>query len=418
MPPRPLFPLFAALLAVSVAAPPAPADSPYATEVVSASFETNRKLNSWRHPSAVLGPPARMVPASSYSGAGPVSPANPASATNDIVSLVNTYDDDGNEIPASITVRFDHPVLDDPATPYGLDFLVFGNALQVVTGYVYPDTDPAGTVFRTDSLIAEPGLVEVSADGVTWFAYTDGPYADDWAPTLGFVYDPDHADPALFPGNLWWGAPADPTRPPDPTLSPRSFKGLSLDRVAQLYEGSAGGTGFDISRFDLPRDAQGRKWIQYVRVTSRTTAETDAAWTEIDAFADVAPAPAYDNWRRAHFSLADRLAGAGADRLAVAPNGRTCLENAFLGLAPDASDGPAFRIAGASFAKDAVTFALPGSDSAADMLRIGVAHSLADDPADDLRVPTPLGRDASGNALYSLPLDPDAPSAFFRLYLR
>lgn len=392
--------------------------SPYACEVVAATIETDRSFNKWPHTVAALGAPSRMTPASPYSGGGPVSPANPAFTTNDVVSLVNGYNEDTEEeIPGSITVRFDHPVLDDPANPFGLDFLVFGNALQVTGDYVYPDTDPASTLFQTTSVRSEPGLVEVSADGTTWFAYTDGPYADDWAPTLGYVYDPDNADTTLFSGNRWWSVPTDATRPLDPSLTPASFKGLTLDRVAQLYEGSAGGTGFDIGVFDLPRDAQGRKWIQYVRVTSLATSDT-AEWTEIDAFADVAPAPAYDNWLREHFSVSNRVDGIGTDRLAIAPNGRTNLENAFLGLAPDAVSDLSFRIADVTFSADTATFAVPGSDSATDMLRIGVAPTLADDPADNLRIPSSLGRDASGNALYALPLDTIAPSAFFRLYLR
>ena len=390
------------------------AESPYAFEVVAATFETDRDFNKWFHADTVLGAPTRIVPASSYSPAGPVSPVNPPPATNQIVSLVHGYDEDLEvDIPGSITVRFDHPVVDDPLNPYGMDFIVFGNALQVLVGYYTATDNPETVVVKTDQIIAEPGLVEVSQNGQTWFSYTDGPYADDWPPTLGAVYDPENPDASIFDGNVWWGATTNPTRPLDPTLTAAMFKGQTLAHIVSLYEGSAGGTAFDIGGFNLPADARGRKWIQYVRVTSLTTTE-DADWTEVDAFADVSPATPYELWSRVHYGVEARLAGA-ADRDVVAPNGRTNLENAMLGLAPNESSGAAVRIDGFRMAEGRAEIAVAAPSPVFDMVRVAV--SPTPDGAGTAVLPVYEGVDGEGRQRFSVPVDSDSNAAFFKLRL-
>ncbi len=395
-------------------AAPGAAESPYAFEVVAATFETDRNFNKWFHADTVLGAPARIVPASSYSPAGPVSPVNPPPATNQIVSLVHGYDEDLEiDIPGSITVRFDHPVVDDPLNPYGMDFIVFGNALQVLVGYYTATDNPETVVVKTDQIIAEPGLVEVSQDGQTWFAYTGGPYADDWAPTLGAIYDPENPDASIFNGNAWWGAATDATRPLDPALTAARFKGQTLASIVRLYEGSAGGTAFDIGGFNLPADARGRKWIQYVRVTSLTTME-DADWTEVDAFADVSPAPPYELWSRAHYGVEARLAGA-AERDVVAPNGRTNLENAMLGLAPNEASGAAVRIAGFRLAKGRAEIAVAAPSPVFDMVRVSV--SATPDGDGTAVLPVYEGVDGEGHQRFSMPVGSDSDAAFFKLRL-
>ena len=40
-----------------------------------------------------------------------------------------------------IIVKFDHKVADDPGNPYGIDFIVFGNARFEGTGYLDANTD-------------------------------------------------------------------------------------------------------------------------------------------------------------------------------------------------------------------------------------------------------------------------------------
>lgn len=398
-------------------AEPAAATSPYACDVVAATYETDPGFNQWTNASAVLGAPSRRAAATDYGPGGPVSPANTAFGTDQVLSLVHGYDWDTDvETPGSVTVRFDHPVVDDPLNPYGLDFIVFGNALLVAGGYFDPTNDPTRTAFKTASCIAEPGLVEVSQDGLHWFAFSSGPYADTWAPTLGFQYDPAHADASLFAENQWWGAPTDATRPLDPALTAASFKGQTLAQVAQLYEGSAGGTGFDIGGFNLPRDARGRKWIQYVRVTSLTTSD-DAEWTEVDAFADVAPATSYDLWTRAHYTAAERVAGNASESVPCA-NGRSNLENAALGLAPDAVSDAALRIADFRLGEGVATFAVDGAPNAFDLVRVASSATLTTSKrAWTSRLPVYRGIDTQGRALYEVPLDSTAAAAFFKLHL-
>jgi len=174
-----------------------------------------------------------------------------------------------------LTLKFDHPVMDDPLNPCGIDFIVFGNARLVSTSG-WTNQDPNGTKV-IDAMFREPVRVSVSQDGVSWRTYADGPFADDFAPTLGRRYDPAHFDPTL-PGNQWWGPPTDPTYPLDPRLTKAFFANWSVAQVAIKYGYSAGGTGFDLAELGLP-------WIEYVRFDNPVASGMSP---EIDAVADVA----------------------------------------------------------------------------------------------------------------------------------
>lgn len=177
----------------------------------------------------------------------------------------------------SLTLKFNHPVEDDPCNPHGVDFIVFGNAFQTVGGgQPWQNGDPNST-FVSRNLFSEPAPVSVSQDGLEWFTFDVGPSADSFAPTLGRLYDPKNHDRSLGDWNEWWGAPTDPTVPLDPTWAPADLMGRTVAEAALLYGGSAGGTGFDLA-------ALGLEWIQYVRI------ENDRSFVpEIDAVADVAP---------------------------------------------------------------------------------------------------------------------------------
>jgi hypothetical protein len=183
-----------------------------------------------------------------------------------------------------LTLKFDHPVVDDPRNPCGIDLIVFGNANQTINGVDrWRNGDP--NLMTVRGLVAgrEPAKVSVSQDGATWYTYTNGPFADDFAPTLGRRYDPAHPDPAL-PGNLWWGAATDPTWPLSPSLTAASFTGWTVAQIAIRYGRSAGGTGFDLA-------ASGMGWIQYVRIDNPANS---GMVPEIDAMADVASRPVPD----------------------------------------------------------------------------------------------------------------------------
>ena len=390
-------------------AEPVPAESPYAWRVVAADVAPG---GAYGDPANALGAPSRTVPG--WNGPDyPATPAAPAWGGGRLVSLDSAREDDGAR--GSITVEFDHPVADDPRNPFGLDFIVFGNALHTLGGSssFTGVGDPATVVFNTGAVAAERGLVEASADGTNWFAFADGPYADDFAPTMSRLYDPENPDLSLFGSsaitNKWWGAPSDATRPVDPSLSGADFKGRSLADYARLYDGSAGGTGFDISAFDLPRDALGRKFIRFVRIT---TLDPDAS-TEVDAVADVAPAPSFRNWVDAHVAFEERP---GFAKDAVCANGEPAFVNAALGLAPDAPAPAAWAIEG--FDPATRTLAAPLAPFAADLVRLRASTNLAAS-AWSVSVPLWTGTDALGRPLLRAqdPATADSPAAFFRLEL-
>ncbi|MCY2951123.1 MAG: hypothetical protein NTU53_03995 [Planctomycetota bacterium] len=178
-----------------------------------------------------------------------------------------------------LTVKFDHRVTNDPRNPFGLDLIVFGNAAGVAQDY-WTNRNPNALTVQ-DTLRAERGIVSVSQDGTTWHTFTNGPYADTFAPSLGRVYDPNHPDRSIGQWNQWWGLPTDPTKPLDPSITRLAFVGKTVAEVAQIYADSAGGTAFDIGTLGLD-------WIQYVRVENPLNS---GLTPDIDAFADVAPVP-------------------------------------------------------------------------------------------------------------------------------
>lgn len=288
-------------------------------------YRPSGMMNDWLSgipfddPNAALGRPAVDTTGDGWSipldAAAPVVPVYPAFRQFEMVFLGEG---------GSITLAFNHPVRDDEHNPYGLDFLVFGNAPQALaSGQTWDNGDPAGVIVG-DSGSSEPGIVSVSQDGVTWYSFTsnpdfmaedpnfirlpadadDGPFCDGFAPTLGRVYDPSHADTSIGEWNHWWAEPTNPTLPVDPQLSFEALAGRSVARVAQTYGDSAGGTGYDIARLDLPVDPEtGRKWFRYVRIDDAP----GGGAPEIDAVADVScpgdykhPAPVGDvngDWR-------------------------------------------------------------------------------------------------------------------------
>jgi hypothetical protein len=253
-------------------------------------------------PNTALGRPTVEMPGDGWAAPPdinmPIVPIYPAWLLDQIVSLGEG---------GSITLAFSHPVRDDLNNPYGLDFIVYGNALVWIDGVTEWNNGNPRNVKVSANGGAEPGVVSVSQDGQTWYSFTndpnfmpddpnfiklaleaqDGPWADGFAPTLGHVYntDPCNLDPGLGDGNLWWAEPTNPTLPVDPTLSFAWFEGKSVARIAETYGDAAGGVGFDLARLDLPVDPDtGLKWFQYVRIDD---VAGDGLKTDIDAVADV-----------------------------------------------------------------------------------------------------------------------------------
>ncbi len=164
-----------------------------------------------------------------------------------------------------LTVKFDHPVADDRNNPYGIDFIIFGNSMQSIrSGPAWQNGNPEDTVVG-QATQSEPGIVSVSQDGIVWHTFTEGPYADAFAPTASYRWN------SLAQA---WSDELDPTRPVDPKLN---VEGMTVAQMIDAYNGSAGGTGFDIAVLGLD-------WIQYVRIEDDPAT---TATTEIDAIADV-----------------------------------------------------------------------------------------------------------------------------------
>ena len=391
---------------------PVAAESPYAWRVTAADVVPG---GDYGDPANALGAPSRTVPGWGNIPPTTVNPASPAWGPGRLVTLESKTNGTGC---GSITVEFDHPVADDPRNPFGLDFIVFGNAMHTIGGNAWFDgvSDPATVRFGTGDVVAEPGLVEVSADGATWFTYVDGPWADGFAPTMSHRFDPENPDRALFGDaavtNEWWGAPSDTTRPVDPSVTASDFQGRTLADYARLYDGSAGGTGFDISAFELPRDALGRKFVRFVRITSLDP-ERNGDFTEVDAVSDVAPAPSFRNWVDAHVAFSDRP---GFAKTNLCANGAPAFANAALGLAPDAPAPASWAIE--SFDPATRTLSAPLAPFASDLVRLLSSPS----PTNAVRsasLPLWTGTNALGRPLLRAqgPAAADAPAAFFRLRL-
>lgn len=315
---------------------PTYAESPYGYEVV--EFFTLEKSPLYNQASNVLGHPTMGIftSSSTYGDSGStINPAYPAWSGGRLLSLVG---DDDEGTPGFVTIKFDHDVLDDPNNPFGIDFLVFGNAFGVRDSdeNIQLTTDPL-TVSFTGKGSYENALVEVSQDGETWYPYEKGPYADSFMPTLGYLYDPAAPDTGLFNGNLYWGRAARATRPVNPACSFSSFSGLNLAQVCQRYDGSAGGTGFDLAELPLPENGNGVKWIRYVRIScvEESNDEGDFGYNvpEVDAVADVAPVSDYELWAQGQYQDWATAWRDGAAE-AVAANGVTNALNFAWGLSP------------------------------------------------------------------------------------
>lgn len=211
----------------------------------------------YNEPNSALGRPSVETGGRVYPEMVRVVPVYQAWLANQIVTI-----GDGGQL----TVKFSHPVANDENNPYGIDFIIFGNAFLVI-GEWWNFGNPEDTTV-TGAVYAEPGIVSVSQDGQNWYYFSSGPYADDFAPTASYKWDDV---------NDVWGGELDPTRPIDPNVSASDMAGKTVAEVIEAYNGSAGGTGFDIGTLGLD-------WIQYVRIEDDPM---DPRTTEIDAIADV-----------------------------------------------------------------------------------------------------------------------------------
>ena len=205
-------------------------------------------------PSVALGEPSRTNPFGE-----PTDPFDPPYGTNQIVSV---------GAGGSLIVEFKTPILNHPNNLYGLDFTVFGNAGFIITNdFDFTTFQWIGTPAADGSLFAQntgPTRVSVSRDGVSFFTLNspDGRPVDN-------LFPPDGA--------------GDFQVPVAPTVTQQDFAGATLDGIRAIYNGSGGGTSFDIS---WAQDQWGNTVflpeIRFVRI------EVLGGKAEIDAIAAVA----------------------------------------------------------------------------------------------------------------------------------
>jgi hypothetical protein len=170
--------------------------------------------------SAALGAPT--------SGTG-VTPFAPPFAKTQIVSIGA-----GGEI----TLQMSQAITEDSTHAYGLDFILFANEF-----FVNSSSGVRGLFYHSASI-----LVQVSADDVNWFTLNPA-----LAPSAGELY------PTSGTGN--------PQIPVDPSLTTADFIGQNLAGVTALYNGSAGGTGYDLAwAQDINGNSADLTSADYVRI--------------------------------------------------------------------------------------------------------------------------------------------------------
>jgi hypothetical protein len=253
-----------ALCLMAIIADHTMAADPWADHVVSytpgagvtSDFPTMIPFND---PMTALGEPTRFTSPHPVGSGGVVTPLNAPFRASEVVSIGRG---------GSLVVRFEEPVVDHPANPFGVDLIVFGNAF-FVGSFFNPDFsfNPAGTA---SGAAAEGGVIEVSADGVNFLAVPGD--ADGLFPTNAYadVFDPF----ATVPGVV----PADFTRPVNPAFD---ATGKTYVEILAGYAGSGGGLGIDLAPTGLSS-------ISHVRITTPVGAQFVP---EIDALADVAAVP-------------------------------------------------------------------------------------------------------------------------------
>jgi len=250
--------------------------SDFATEVV--DYSGGFGPSPYDDPNAVLGKPSTVC-----KNGGMDSPPEPDFRVKLVEAAYNV--DLGDEKVVTtinpdeyITVKFDHKVVDYPGNLYGRDFIVFANSC-------FQGIDPVNnsTNMNTYQLTIggqfEQIKVSVSQDGLNWYCFDSGPYADDLFPTQAYKWDRN--------SNQWTDEEMDFTRPVDHNLSYADFEYISAANAIELYDGSGGGTGFDLKDLadydSLKIDPNtGYRWIRYVRL------EGYQIGGEIDAVSDVA----------------------------------------------------------------------------------------------------------------------------------
>ena len=261
------------IIALGVAALPGASEAratQFAAEVVSyksgVGFATDWSTGAgYINKDAIVGPPARETPGE---WGGPITPFSPPYLLDQILSI---------GVGGEVTLKFGKPIRDESINPFGLDFLVFGCAGFTITNGDFGGggiTD--GTLF--DQAAGET-RVSVSADGDAWFVLDPkrAPAFDAYHPT---------------DGSGDFGVPV------NPALAKGDFAAGGLAKFTELYDGSGGGTGYDIGwAIDDGGNHVALGQVQFVRL------EVLFGKAEVDAVSDVRPRTDNLAWHAEGFSV-------------------------------------------------------------------------------------------------------------------
>lgn len=205
---------------------------------------------------SALGEPSRNTPGEF---GGPVNPFSSPYLREQLLSIGT-----GGSLTVALAAR------NDPANPYGLDFQVFGSAFFVIVNGDYSGgglTD--GSLFGHDS---GQTRVSISADGIRYY-----------------VLEPRRGagSVGIYPTQ----GSGDFQVPVNPSLRGEDFAGLGLAGIGLKYQGSGGGTGFDIEWAQQPDGtAAALAEISHVRI------EVLSGRLEVDALAAVRAVPEPSTW--------------------------------------------------------------------------------------------------------------------------
>ncbi len=226
--------------------------NPYASGVVGYD-EGSNPVSGFTNALTALGSPERFT--GELDGfPGVVNPFSPAFGMDELVSIGSG---------GFLTVEFEQAIRDDAGNPFGIDFLIFGNAGFIGFGEVGDPPSMFG--------VGGEATVQVSANGLDWVNVQTRLL--DLMPVLGYQ---DSGPFDSFPGSV----ETDFTRPVDPSITLGDLAGKSLSQLVDLYDGSGGGVGFDLAGTGLSE-------VSFIRVLNES-----AIAFEIDAFADVSvPSP-------------------------------------------------------------------------------------------------------------------------------
>lgn len=186
---------------------------------------------------------------------GAVQPFNPPFARGELLSL---------GVGGQVVLQFAAPILNAPEHLFGLDFIVYGSAGFIDIAYPDGHTDETASLFGQNS---GQTVVSVSADNETYYVLDPA-----FAPTVDTLFPTDGAGS--------FGVPV------DPSLTQADLADKSLAEIRALYNGSAGGTGYDLG-WALDENGQSvhLESAQYLRI------DVLSGRAEIDAVAAV-PEPA------------------------------------------------------------------------------------------------------------------------------